>query len=1206
MRLLFLLFLLLFAPAALAAVYRVGPGQALAAIGDVPWESLEPGDLVEIYWRDTPYHEKFNIKTVATANRPLTVRGIPNAAGELPILDARNATTRLALDFYNEHRGVIRIGPHRIDVPDCWVFPAPFDCTNPNPIVTPTGPCPDPVFPPFPAHIIVENFDIRSARDPYSYVDDEGVTQAYQSRSAGIYIEQCRGVTIRNCRFTDCGNGLFSSHNTYDVVIEGCHFSDNGIIGSDRYHNAYTESHGITYQYNHFAPLKTHSLGNNIKDRSSGTVIRYNWIEGGNRQLDLVDSDYIDIYQDPQHPYQITYIYGNILIEPGDIGNRQMIHYGGDTGKECQYRVGDCWFYNNTVISLRTGTTTIARLTYGNFHCWNNIIYHTSSTAPINFMENEGEIYVRNNYLRSGHSYVQSIIDTNLIAPDPGFADSAYTLLIDSVCIDAGRNITVPAALWPQREYVLHRGSIVRDTALPFDLGAREATLPDAPPVASDDSYSIIENRDLLIAAHQGLTANDHIDATYPSRITLLSAPSHGSLTLASDGSFRYTPATDFTGSDSFSYGLIDDPPALTHFIGNDPDDGDSIYNPGDTLTLHFDRATNRPGGSGAQPKSAVDAMFAFSQPIGADYSGQWITRDMFRVTLADTSGSSLALGLTTVVPAGITPVFNGPSTSSPSSASSGPLIGRFAVSDIHWTNGIFVNIAGNRLAQIPDRSSWLAGASSVQQVDYTPGVTHFAEWTVASANTSTNLMLGFNDVDTKAHFDEIDFALYARFGGAVDIREHGVEIRVAVGNWTPGTIFRIELDTEVRYLVDGQVVYTSAQPLTPDRFPMILDSSLANFAIVDDAIISVGSAVRRSIARESDPIADSATVTIHIQADIRPTTAEFANPFGTSFANSANFDLDIVASDPDGLATGWLISESAEVPTLVDPRWSPTLPTTHSLSAEGSSRLYLWVRSTEVDLLAETQVIRADSLRFGTIYVDDQPLVFGYGDIPGLAEFASPIRARANFEPDLIADFRPAAALTRWHLRVRSPATLTWDVSELLESNRLLLQPPSSPAIDLAGSGSFAVGVAGGTFEIAHGPEESATLNLLAGWNLVGLPIMHTALAPPNAWYWSGSAFRPTSVIMPERGYWLFADSASSTTHQGIVADGLFSLHAGWSLISPARAHTVPLGITQAWQWQPAQQSLQRLQTNDSLFPGQAYWLHAPRRLTVELGPSR
>ena len=40
------------------------------------------------------------------------------------------------------------------------------------------------------------------------------------------------------------------------------------------------------------------------------------------------------------------------------------------------------------------------------------------------------------------------------------------------------------------------------------------------------------------------------------------SAPSHGTLTLNADGSFTYTPAANFNGTDSFTYRASDGTPA--------------------------------------------------------------------------------------------------------------------------------------------------------------------------------------------------------------------------------------------------------------------------------------------------------------------------------------------------------------------------------------------------------------------------------------------------------------------------------------------------------------------------------------------------------------------------------------------------------------------------------------------------------------------
>src|SRR4029079_19221338 len=153
----------------------------------------------------------------------------------------------------------------------------------------------------------------------------------------------------------DCGNGFFCASQTSDLLVEGCRIDDNGNSGSIFEHNNYTEALGITFQYNWFGHLKSGAGGNNLKDRSAGCVVRYNWIEGGNRQLDLVESDYPELTGDPR--YHETFVYGNVLLETGDDGNSQVVHYGGDGGATETYRKGTLHLYANTVVSLRTGNT---------------------------------------------------------------------------------------------------------------------------------------------------------------------------------------------------------------------------------------------------------------------------------------------------------------------------------------------------------------------------------------------------------------------------------------------------------------------------------------------------------------------------------------------------------------------------------------------------------------------------------------------------------------------------------------------------------------------------------------------------------------------------------------------------------------------------------------------------------------------------------
>ena len=58
--------------------------------------------------------------------------------------------------------------------------------------------------------------------------------------------------------------------------------------------------------------------------------------------------------------------------------------------------------------------------------------------------------------------------------------------------------------------------------------------------------------------AAPGVLANDSDPDNNPLSAVLVSGPSHGTLTLNPDGAFTYTPATNHTGSDSFTYQASD------------------------------------------------------------------------------------------------------------------------------------------------------------------------------------------------------------------------------------------------------------------------------------------------------------------------------------------------------------------------------------------------------------------------------------------------------------------------------------------------------------------------------------------------------------------------------------------------------------------------------------------------------------------------
>ena len=95
-------------------------------------------------------------------------------------------------------------------------------------------------------------------------------------------------------------------------------------------------------------------------------------------------------------------------------------------------------------------------------------------------------------------------------------------------------------------------------------LSSSELYTPDGgatdnePPVAANNTYSANQGNALVVPAAAGVLANDtDPDADTLSAI-LVSGPTHGALTLASDGSFVYTPVAVYSGSDTFSYRASD------------------------------------------------------------------------------------------------------------------------------------------------------------------------------------------------------------------------------------------------------------------------------------------------------------------------------------------------------------------------------------------------------------------------------------------------------------------------------------------------------------------------------------------------------------------------------------------------------------------------------------------------------------------------
>jgi hypothetical protein len=158
--------------------------------------------------------------------------------------------------------------------------------------------------------------------------------------------------------------------------------------------------------------------------------------------------------------------------------------------------------------------------------------------------------------------------------------------------------------------------------------------LPAEPPAAAGDTYATAEDAALEVNAAAGVSANDAPGSAIAPAAGLVSAPLHGSVTLNPDGSFRYVPAADFFGPDTFSYRVFGDRTPTAFTI----DPANSRLTIGATLRLTFqgvpsvssDSTTSAVTGTMAAEVAPGTAPFSLVRVTGFD----GVLRDPVRLKL--------------------------------------------------------------------------------------------------------------------------------------------------------------------------------------------------------------------------------------------------------------------------------------------------------------------------------------------------------------------------------------------------------------------------------------------------------------------------------------------------------------------------------------------------------------------------------------------
>ncbi|MGH9617284.1 MAG: hypothetical protein ACRD28_11130, partial [Acidobacteriaceae bacterium] len=189
-------------PALKGKTYDVGPSQHYKTIASVPWPNLRPGSTVRIHNEDTTganpttYHEYFQIVGHATRTQPIRVCGVPDAKGNLPVIDAANSTGRSDVSTYSAGYTAVGIGKTG------WAGLYTGSWSGAQ-------------------YLIVEGLKIQNVKSPNPYTSPSGAAKRWVVGAACIRLFPSMDTVVRGIDAYNCDNGFFAdfnSNNGYAVV----------------------------------------------------------------------------------------------------------------------------------------------------------------------------------------------------------------------------------------------------------------------------------------------------------------------------------------------------------------------------------------------------------------------------------------------------------------------------------------------------------------------------------------------------------------------------------------------------------------------------------------------------------------------------------------------------------------------------------------------------------------------------------------------------------------------------------------------------------------------------------------------------------------------------------------------------------------------------------------------------------------------------
>ncbi len=306
-------------PALTGGDYEVGAGKQYATIQSTPAaNTLEPGSITRIWNTDTTggnpstYHEYYQITSSGTSTQPIIFCGVPDAYGNLPVIDGSKATTQSGTDA-NTHDGVGIIS----------LWPGGYDGNSPYGYWQ-SGSA-------GPSYVSVTGLHIAHATPNYTYTPPGGgAATPYNTFTGCLNVRSGAYIDVGGNDLDTCTNGFFSTEYASDgwsditelVTVTGNHIHNSGWPNSGSEHQVYFQTFYGVMQGNLIDHYVSNADGSAIKWRGLEGIFRYNNVAAG----PLRDFDMVDVQDAP--PYVSFEAY---LSNPGDTDCYDSLYCSGDT-----------------------------------------------------------------------------------------------------------------------------------------------------------------------------------------------------------------------------------------------------------------------------------------------------------------------------------------------------------------------------------------------------------------------------------------------------------------------------------------------------------------------------------------------------------------------------------------------------------------------------------------------------------------------------------------------------------------------------------------------------------------------------------------------------------------------------------------------------------------------------------------------------------